>query len=139
MKRIVIIFLNSIVFMSCDPGLINNYVVENESDHLVEAKFRLQQGYRTINSTDTIQTIKINPQSKIEIVNYGEIGNAHDKKQYFLEAFDTIWISSINVLMKKNIVNRNNWKYRVIKRGLQSLDEVEYKLIIKNEDLIESN
>ena len=124
----------AVFFTSFDPGLINKYVVENESDYSVEASFRLQEGHRILNATDTIHTIKIYPKSKIGIIEYGEIGVAHDKKQHFLEAFDTISIRSTGKPIRKNIRERRNWKYQVINEGLLSLDEVEYRLVLNNED-----
>lgn len=139
MKKAVVIFLTAIIFISCDPGVINNYVVANESDYLFEVRFRLQEGFRTLNTSGTIQTIKINPKSKVEIVEYGEIGIALDKREYFLEAFDTLSIYPIGMSLKKSIRDRSNWKYQVISEGLFSMDEVEYKFIINNEDLKDRN
>ncbi len=137
MKQIVMILLYSIAFTSCDPGLINNYVVDNQSDYSVEAKVRLQEGHRRIHETDTIQIVKIKPKSKIEIIDYGQIGSAHDKKQHFLEAFDTISIQSNGIPFKKRVRERNNWSYRVISEGLLSMDEVEYIFVINNEAINE--
>ena len=137
MKQVLAISIFLFSMMSCDPGLINNYVVENESDLLVEVNFRLQEGHRTFNETDIIQRIKIEPKSKIEFVEYGEIGNAYDKEGDILEAFDTISIQSNGIPLKKGVRERNNWNFRVVKEGLFSMDEVEYKLVVRNEDLNE--
>jgi len=139
MKKILLIIISSIFFLSCDPGLINNYVVENKSDYLIKTEFRLINGFRTLNSSDSIQRILIEPKSKIEVVDYGEIGNAYDKKQYFLEAFDTISFHINGMEVSKKIKNRNSWNYNVLNEGLLSMDEVEYKLVIENGDLKKLN
>ena len=123
----------SITFMSCDPGLINGYVVKNESSYIIKSDVRLDEGRRASND-DSIYTVKINPKSLVKIIEYGEIGNAHDKKQSFLEAFDTISISSGELLFNTGFTDRKNWQYKVINRGLFSLDKVEYILVIKNEN-----
>ncbi|MCT4666175.1 MAG: hypothetical protein N4A45_13195 [Flavobacteriales bacterium] len=137
--KIMFTIIISMFFLSCDPGLINNYVVENKSDYLIESNIRLINGFRTLQSADSIQRILIKPNSNIEIANYGEIRNAHDKNQYFLEAFDSISLQINEMKILKKIKNRNSWNYRVINEGLLSMDEVEYKLVIENSDLKKSN
>ena len=99
----------------------------------------MKQGQRKFNSTDDIQTIEIKPKSKVKIIDYAEIGNAHDKKRFFLEGFDTISIHINGVKISKNITNRANWKFEVINHELLSLDEVQYKFAIENRDLIKIN
>lgn len=132
MKKILVILLGSTFFLSCDPVLINNYVVENKSNYLVETKFRMVRERRLPNSPDTIQTILIEPNSKIEIVDYPQIGIAYDKKQDFLEEFDTILIRINGMGISQNIFDRNNWDFKEINKGLFSVDEVEYNFIIEN-------
>lgn len=135
MKNIILLILSSIILISCDPGLINNYVIENQSDYLIETKVRLKQGQRKSNSSDSIQVIKVKPKSKVKIIDYAEIGNTHDKKQFFLEEFDTISIRINGMKISKNINNRVNWRYEVIREELLSLDEVQYNFVIENTDL----
>jgi hypothetical protein len=133
--KIIALVFQIVLLASCDPGLINKYVVENESDYVIEASFRLKRGHRNYNSSDTIQLIKIAPQSRVKIIEYGEIGMAYNKKQQFLEAFDTIVLHSIRAPIKIDIRDWNNWEYHVINEGLLSIDEVEYRIVIKNQNL----
>ena len=126
----------STLLMSCDPGLINNYVIENKSDFLVNVKFKLTEGHRKMQSTDTIQSKQIRPGETVEFIDYGEIGNAYDKQEQFLDAFETVTASINGVDLTEKISQRSNWHYKEIHKGLSKLDEVEYKLVIQNEDNI---
>ncbi len=133
--KIVVTVLLVVLLSSCDPGLINHYVVENKSEYVIEASFRLKSGHRKFDASDTIQIVQILPQTIVEIIEYGEIGMAHNKTQQFLEAFDTITLHSIDASIKIDVRNWANWKYEVIKEGLFSIDEVEYRLVLNNKDL----
>ena len=124
------------LLVSCDPGLINNYVIENNSEFPVMVNFKLIDEQLSIDMPDSIQTLLINPDSIIEFVDYGEIGNAHDKELDFLEAFEFLSLTINGIDRTDKIKERINCEYKVLQNGLQKIDEVQYELLITNQDLI---
>ena len=136
LKNKITLILGALIFVSCDPGLVNNYVIENNSDFSVVEKSKLVYKEQSIYSPDTVQIKQIKPGYEIEFDNYGEIGNAYDKNEMFLEAFDTLAVTLNGMDLSEKIMERKKWKYRVIKQGLTTLDEVEYKLVLQNEDTL---
>ena len=137
-KLSILIFCSSL-FVSCDPALINNYVIDNKSDFPVIVNFKLTEEQLRINMPDTIQTIVIKPDSNIEFVDYGEIGNAHDKEMNFLEAFEFLTLTLNGLDRTEKAKARANWDYKVLQKGFNKLDEVQYELLITNDDLIKIN
>lgn len=129
MKRIIPI-LTLITFISCDPGVVNKYVIENRTESDLEIKSMLKYGNRNLTEKDSVKTVELKPKTESIITEYGEIGNAHDKGFDFFEGIDTIIVKMDNRILKKNIFDRKNWEYKVLKSGLFSLDEVEYKLVL---------
>jgi len=134
--KLLMILICSMLLVSCDPGLINNYVIENNSEFPVMVNFKLIDQQLSIDIPDSIQTLLIKPDSKIEFVDYGEIGNAHDKELDFLEAFEFLSLIINGIDRTDKIKERINWEYKVLQKGLNKLDEVQYELLITNEDLI---
>jgi|GEM_PF-2217334 len=133
MKSIILILI-LIISASCDPGVVNKYVVENKTESELKIESKLEFGNRNITEKDSIKRVGINPKSESIIAEYGEIGTAHDKGIDFLNGIDTIIVKMDNRAFKKNLNDRKNWKYRVLKSGLFSMDEVEYKLILTEKD-----
>ena len=133
MKRIILILI-LIIFTSCDPGVVNKYVVENKTESELKIESILQYGNRNITDQDSVKIIKLKPKTESIITEYGEIGNAHDKGINFLNGIDTIIIKMDNRTLIKNIYDRKNWDYKVLNSGLFSMDEVEYKLILNETD-----
>ena len=131
-RKIPILIL--IIFTSCDPGVVNKYVIENRTNSDLKIESILEYGKRNINDKDSIKTVEIKPKSESLIVKYGEIGNAHDKGIDFLNGIDTIIIQKTNRELIKDIFDRNNWEYKVLNSGLFLMDEVEYKLILTEND-----
>ncbi|WP_394907456.1 hypothetical protein [uncultured Mesonia sp.] len=129
MKKIIPI-LTLMFITSCDPGVVNKYVVENRTESDLEIESILEYGKRKITEKDSVKTIELKPNMESIITKYGEIGNAHDKGNNFLNGIDTIIIKKINGKLTKDIFDRKNWKYKVLKSGLFAMDEVEYKLIL---------
>jgi len=129
MKRIISLFI-LIIFSSCDPGVVNTFVIENKTESDVTIESILEYGRRNISDKDSIKTVELKCKSESLIVEYGEIGTAQDKGIDFLEGIDTIIVKRKNRILNKNIFDRNNWEYKVLKSGLFSMDEVEYKLIL---------
>ncbi len=133
-KNTYLIFLILILFTSCDPGIINKYIVENKTDSEINIESILIAGRRKTSEKDSIKLVTIESQSEDLITLYGEIGTAHDKGINFLEGIDTVIIKRIDKTLKKNIFERKNWNFKIIKSGLLSMDEVEYKLILTEKD-----
>ena len=131
MKSIILILL---FLASCDPGVVNKYVIENKTESELKIESKLEFGNRNIIEKDSIKRVRINPKSESIIAEYGEIGDAHDKGIDFLNGITTIIVKMDNRTFKKNINDRKNWKYRVLKSSLFSMDEVEYKLILTEND-----
>ncbi|WP_299892380.1 hypothetical protein [uncultured Lacinutrix sp.] len=129
MKRIISLLI-LIVLSSCDPGVVNKFVVENRTQSDIKIESILEYGRRNISDKDSIKTMKLRPQSESLIVEYGEIGTAIDKGLNFLEGIDTIIVKKENGILNKNIFDRENWKFKILKSGLFTMDEVEYKLIL---------
>ncbi|AIZ42469.1 hypothetical protein [Cellulophaga baltica] len=129
MKRIISLLI-LIVFSSCDPGVVNKFVVENRTQSDIKIESILEYGRRNISDKDSIKTMELKPQSESLIVEYGEIGTAIDKGLNFLEGIDTIIVKKENGILNKNIFDRKNWKFKILKSGLFTMDEVEYKLIL---------
>jgi hypothetical protein len=129
MKTLVpVLFL--VLLTSCDPGVVNKFVVENRTDSEIKIESILKSGNRNITETDTIHIVELSSQTKSFIVEYGEIGSAHDKGINFLEGIDTLIIKSEYKTLNKNIFDRNNWTFKVIKIGFFTMDEVEYQLTL---------
>jgi len=133
MKRIILILI-LIIFTSCDPGVVNKYVVENKTKSELKIESILEYGNRNITDQDSVKIIKLKPKTESIITEYGEIGNAHDKGINFLNGIDTIIIKMDNRTLIKNIYHRKNWDYKVLNSGFFSMDEVEYKLILTETD-----
>ncbi len=129
MKRIILLLI-LMIFTSCDPGVVNKYVIENRTKSDLKIESILDYGKRNITEKDSVKTVELKPYTESIITQYGEIGNAHDKGIDFLNGIDTIIIRKVNEKLIKDIFDRKNWKYRVLKSGLFSMDEVEYKLIL---------
>ena len=83
MKRILPILI-LMIFISCDPGVVNKYVVENRTESDVKIKSTLEYWKKNFNDKDSIKTVEIKSKSESLIAEYGEIGNAHDKGIDFL-------------------------------------------------------
>ena len=122
------------IFTSCDPGVVNKYVVENRTDSDLTIESILEYGNRNITEKDSIKTAELKSKTESIITEYGEIGNAHDKGIDFLNGIDTIIVKMNNRTLNKNIYDRKNWEFRVLNSGLFSMDEVEYKLILTDTD-----
>lgn len=130
----IISFIIILIFISCDPGLVNKYVVENRTDSNMVIQTKLEYHHRRLNENDTIKRVDLPSITKSLIIEYGEIGSAYDKGIDFLNAIDTITIHMGNRTLNKDIYDRKNWSYKVLRRGLFSIDKVEYKLILKTSD-----
>ncbi len=126
----VIQILTLIIFTSCDPGVVNKYVIENRTESDLEIESMLKYGRRNLSENDSVKTVELKPKTESIIIKYGEIGTAHDKGFDFFNEIDTLIVKMDNRILKKNIFDRNNWEYRVLKSGLFSMDEVEYKLVL---------
>ena len=133
MKRIIPILI-LIIFTSCDPGVVNKYVIENRTKSDLKIESILDYGKRNITEKDSVKTVELKPKTESIITQYGEIGNAHDKGIEFLNGIDTIIVKVDNRTVNKNIFDRKNWKYKLLKSGIFSMDEVEYKLILTEDD-----
>ena len=133
MKRVIPILI-SMIFTSCDPGVVNKYVIENRTDSDLAIESILEYGNRNIIEKDSIKTAELQSKTESIIIEYGEIGNAHDKGIDFLNGIDTIIVKMNSRTLNKNIYDRKNWEYRVLNSGLFSMDEVEYKLILTETD-----
>ncbi|MBK9012916.1 MAG: hypothetical protein IPM82_01895 [Saprospiraceae bacterium] len=94
----------------------------------------MKEDYREIGRTDMIWSINVGPKSEAEIISYNEIGAAADKNTEFLEAFDTLMVTSKDVSILKDIRSRNSWIFKVVNNGLFS-DKVEYQLTLSNSDI----
>ena len=123
-----------ISFTSCDPGVVNKYVVENKTESELKIESILEYGNRNITEKDSVKNIELKPKTESIITKYGEIGNAHDKGIGFLNGIDTIIVKIDNRTLTKNIYDRKNWEYKVLNSGLFSMGEVEYKLILTETD-----
>ncbi|NIK93636.1 hypothetical protein GZ212_15860 [Mangrovimonas sp. CR14] len=133
MKRIILILI-LINFTSCDPGVVNKYVVENKTASELKVESILEYGNRNTSEKDSVKNIELKPKTESIITEYGEIGIAHDKGIDFLKGIDTIIVKMDNRTLTKNIYDRKNWEYKVLNSGLLSMDEVEYKLILTETD-----
>ncbi len=133
MKRIVPILI-LIVFTSCDPGVVNKYVVENQTDSVLRIESKLNFVHRSVNKKDSVDKVELKPEAATIITEYGEIGRAHDKGEGFLSGIDTIIVKMNNRTLIKDIYDRKNWEYKVLKSGTFLTDEVEYLLKLSKTD-----
>ena len=78
MKSLIPILI-LIIFTSCDPGVVNKYVVENRTESELKIDSKLKFENRSITEKDSVKNVEINPKTELIIAEYGEIGNAHDK------------------------------------------------------------
>lgn len=130
-------FLMSIFLLAaCDPGVRNTFMIDNQSEFEAILKFKKNEGLQSITAlNDTFQIRQIQAGHKISFMHYGEIGRAHDKEELFLEGFDTLIVLLNNVNMTSKVLKRERWDYKVVNKGLMTMDAVEYTLILQNEDL----
>lgn len=133
MKRIILI-LFLIIFTSCDPSVVNRFVVENRTESNIKVESILKYGNRNISDKDSIKTVELKPNSELLIVEYGEIGTAKDKGVDFLEGIDTIIVTKEKEVLNKNIFDRINWEFKILNSGILKMNEVEYKIILTERD-----
>ena len=133
MKRIILILI-LIIFTSCDPGVVNRFVVENRTEQNIKVESILKYGNRNISDKDSIKTVELKPNSELLIVEYGEIGTAKDKGVDFLEGIDTIIVTKEKEVLNKNIFDRINWEFKILNSGILKMNEVEYKIILTERD-----
>ena len=133
MKRISLILI-LIIFTSCDPGVVNRFVVENRTESNIKVESILKYGNRNISDKDSIKTVELKPNSELLIVEYGEIGTAKDKGVDFLEGIDTIIVTKEKEVLNKNIFDRINWEFKILNSGILKMNEVEYKIILTERD-----
>lgn len=131
MKRIILIL---IIFTSCDPGVVNRFVVENRTESNIKVESILKYGNRNLSDKDSIKTVELKPNSELLIVEYGEIGTAKDKGVDFLEGIDTIIVTKEKEVLNKNIFDRINWEFKILNSGILKINEVEYKIILTERD-----
>ena len=87
-----------ILFTACDPGVINKFVVENKTESDIRIESKLKFNKRRTSEKDSIHRVELKPQSESLLVEYGEIGNAHDKGANFIEWIETIIVKKENKL-----------------------------------------
>ena len=133
MKRIILILI-LIIFTSCDPGVVNRFVVENRTESNIKVESILKYGNRNISDKDSIKTVELKPNSELLIVEYGEIGTAKDKGVDFLEGIDTIIVTKEKEVLNINIFDRINWEFKILNSGILKMNEVEYKIILTERD-----
>ncbi|MQP53067.1 MULTISPECIES: hypothetical protein [unclassified Flavobacterium] len=133
MKRLILILI-LIIFTSCDPGVVNRFVVENRTESNIKVESILKYGNRNISDKDSIKTVELKPNSELLIVEYGEIGTAKDKGVDFLEGIDTIIVTKEKEVLNKNIFDRINWEFKILNSGILKMNEVEYKIILTERD-----
>ncbi|WP_297867845.1 hypothetical protein [uncultured Flavobacterium sp.] len=133
MKRISLILI-LIIFTSCDPGVVNRFVVENRTESNIKVESILKYGNRNISDKDSIKTVELKPNSELLIVEYGEIGTAKDKGVDFLEGIDTIIVTKEKEVLNRNIFDRINWEFKILNSGILKMNEVEYKIILTERD-----
>lgn len=133
MKRIILILI-LIIFTSCDPGVVNRFVVENRTESNIKVESILKYGNRNISDKDSIKTVELKPNSELLIVEYGEIGTAKDKGVDFLEGIDTIIVTKGKEVLNINIFDRINWEFKILNSGILKMNEVEYKIILTERD-----
>lgn len=133
MKRISLILI-LIIFTSCDPGVVNRFVVENRTESNIKVESILKYGNRNISDKDSIKTVELKPNSELLIIEYGEIGTAKDKGVDFLEGIDTIIVTKEKEVLNRNIFDRINWEFKILNSGILKMNEVEYKIILTERD-----
>jgi hypothetical protein len=132
-RNLLFIILPTFLLVSCDPGLINNYVVENNSDYDINITIKVNKLSRSDIKNDSINRTYLQKTAVMKIASYGQIGTAHDKGDHFLEDIDTLIIETGNLKLAKNIYDRSNWKIN-LKKSFFSMDEANYTLVINNKD-----
>lgn len=133
MKRIILILI-LIKLTSCDPGVVNRFVVENRTESNIKVESILKYGNRNISDKDSIKKVELKPNSELLIVEYGEIGTAKDKGVDFLEGIDTIIVTKEKEVLNRNIFDRINWEFKILNSGILKMNEVEYKIILTERD-----
>lgn len=132
-RNLLFIILPTFFLVSCDPGLVNNYVVENNSDYEINVTIKVNKLRISVLKNDSTYRTHLKKSEVKKIASYGQIGNAHDKGDHFLEDIDTLIIETRNLKLAKNIYNRSNWQIN-LKKSFFSMDEANYTLVINNKD-----
>jgi hypothetical protein len=133
--RILELILIVFVLNGCDPAIVYEYYINNQSDSTLTVKFK-GEGF---NRTDSDSTKIVRPKTEILIYETEVWGsNPHDEKNDFLIMFDTISImTNSKILIKKDIYNRDYWEYDndIVHFGLIKTGTNIYRLNLTNEDL----
>lgn len=116
---------------ACDPALTNTYVVENQSQHDLNFTINTARGIRRY--LKPIESV-VPSKSEEVIFQYSEIGVAYDKGPDLWEDVESIELHCQSGALFTDIMNRENWQFRIIEHGLFTSDHVEYRLILRNED-----
>lgn len=131
----ICLLLLSSILCSCDPGVVNSYVVKNSSEYDLVITAKLNQHVRPINEIDSLKITLIKKGEEKEIIRYGEIGRAHDKNEAFLESIESLHITNQEENIKLKYLNRKIWKYQIVNQGNFSLEKVKYILEIGDNDV----
>lgn len=129
------------IFFSCDPAIRYEYYLNNNSDSLLNVKFRLDKDAPFIitNYFPNDSILQVSPKTEILIFETLVPGsNPHDEKYDFLQMFDTLVISRNNqTQIKKNILKREFWTYNSILQHLGTIKTGKniYSLKLANEDI----
>lgn len=130
------LFIIVLVFLcySCNSEVKNTYTIDNETETGLIIKAKLKENFRDKSDKDSIKITLINAGETAQILSYEETGNTNDKKDSFLEGVDTIIVLKRNYQLHKNLLDRNNWDYKVLTNTSSKMNEVEYKLPLTEKD-----
>lgn len=130
------LFIIVLIFLcySCNSEVKNTYTIDNETETGLIIKAKLKENFRDKSDKDSIKITLINAGETAQILSYEETGNTNDKKDSFLEGVDTIIVLKRNYQLHKNLLDRNNWDYKVLTNTSSKMNEVEYKLPLTEKD-----
>lgn len=132
-KYLFLTIISTFSLFSCDPGMINHYEIDNQSDYDLSVETKINERKRSGNEADSTNQIYLKSSEVSTVICYGEIGKAHDKGDDFLVDVDTIIIKTASLKLKKNIYGRNQWNLK-LKKSLLGMDESKYILVLENKD-----
>ena len=122
------------VLSSCDPGIIYNRVIENNSDHDLKVYIYRNNVSKPQEYYYEKDSFLINRHENISIAKWNSIGQASEFENCdtYADSIVVKVVDSKTLRLTLNLNERANWTFRRIKKSLQDGGECECRIILNN-------
>jgi hypothetical protein len=130
LKKIILFGLIALLICACDPGVLDIYEVDNQSD------WKIHVGYKQGN-VDTV--FMLAPKELKIICNNAYLGVASDQEDGFLHCFDSLSMEVNDTLkIAMDYLQRENWDLKITKGNTRMGDGgiARYTLHITNNEIV---